>query len=190
MNNLHSQHGVGLIEVMVALLLLAVAILGFSAMQLSAIKATDESLVRTQSISTIKTLSESMRILPNSSSTYRTEVNKIYQSNRSSENEFNVGSYCESVDTYNTTASNCTTSNCSVEQVVKYSVASVLKAACAKEIALNIEKCPDTSGVNERQCIIASWNRTKPTMQEEKYSCTNAKGSYKPSASCFIMEAY
>ena len=44
-----TQAGVGLIEVMVALLLLAVAVLGFSAMQMSAIKATDESLMRTRS---------------------------------------------------------------------------------------------------------------------------------------------
>ena len=68
MNVFSIQRGVGLVEVMVALLLLAVAVLGFSAMQLSAVKATDESLMRTQSISVIKTLSESMRVLPDSSS--------------------------------------------------------------------------------------------------------------------------
>ena len=41
MNVFSIQRGVGLVEVMVALLLLAVAVLGFSAMQLSAVKATD-----------------------------------------------------------------------------------------------------------------------------------------------------
>lgn len=43
-----SQQGIGLIEVLVALLLLAVAVLGFSAMQITAIKATDETILRSQ----------------------------------------------------------------------------------------------------------------------------------------------
>jgi len=42
MNTFSQQRGVGLVEVLVALLLLAVAVLGFTAMQMSAIKATDE----------------------------------------------------------------------------------------------------------------------------------------------------
>ena len=41
----YSQKGVGLIEVMVAVLILAVAVLGFSALQMQAVKATDESLI-------------------------------------------------------------------------------------------------------------------------------------------------
>ena len=41
----HQQQGVGLVEVMVALLLLAVGVMGFAALQMTAIKATDESLV-------------------------------------------------------------------------------------------------------------------------------------------------
>ena len=45
-----NQQGFGLIEVMVSLLILAIAVLGFAAMQGQAIKATDESLERTQSL--------------------------------------------------------------------------------------------------------------------------------------------
>ena len=41
MNIASKQTGVGLIEVMVALLLLSIAILGYSALQAQAIKATD-----------------------------------------------------------------------------------------------------------------------------------------------------
>ncbi|WP_339341050.1 prepilin-type N-terminal cleavage/methylation domain-containing protein, partial [uncultured Psychrobacter sp.] len=80
--DIKSQRGVGLVEVMVALLLLAGAVLGFSAMQLSAIKATDESLMRTRAISSIKALSESMRVLPDSSAVYRQQVNTIYTNNK------------------------------------------------------------------------------------------------------------
>lgn len=190
MNIRVTQIGVGLIEVMVALLLLAVAVLGFSAMQMSAIKATDESLMRTQSISLIKTLSENMRILPNSSSTYREQVNNIYKNNKEADSEYVISDYCGDVSVYSATTPDCNTDNCSTEEVVTHNVGVILDSACTKEIALNIEVCPDTSGVNERQCIIAGWNRTKPTMSDEKYSCTDANGSYKPASSCFIMEAY
>lgn len=188
--DIKSQRGVGLVEVMVALLLLAGAVLGFSAMQLSAIKATDESLMRTRAISSIKALSESMRVLPDSSAVYRQQVNTIYTNNKKANSGYVISDYCTDVDTYKAAAPNCTTTNCSTAQVVKHNVATILESSCKKEIALNIEVCPGTSGINERQCVIAGWNQTKPTMNDEKFSCTNASGAYKPGSACFIMEAY
>ncbi|MGM8870202.1 type IV pilus modification protein PilV [Psychrobacter sp. 2Y5] len=182
------QRGIGLVEVMVALLLLAVAVLGFSAMQLSAVKATDESLMRTQSISAIKSLSESMRILPDSSLLYKKQVNDIYKSSSSSDNF--VSTYCTKANSYAASAKNCNTDNCTAEEMVKYNVGAIIKSTCTKDIVLNIETCPNTSGVNQRQCIVAGWNQTKPTMIDSDFSCTNASGSYKPASSCFIMEAY
>lgn len=64
MNILISQRGVGLIEVLVAVLLLSVAVLGFSALQMRAISATDESLVRTKSLTLVRNLAEVMRAYP------------------------------------------------------------------------------------------------------------------------------
>lgn len=185
-----TQAGVGLIEVMVALLLLAVAVLGFSAMQMSAIKATDESLMRTRSISTMKTLSESMRILPDSSSIYRVQVNNVFKSSKKENTDYDISAYCADVKTYRNAAPDCNTKNCSVNEMVNHNVGIILTSACEKEIALNMEICTDTADMNERQCIIAAWSQTKPTMSDEKYSCTDANGTYKPGASCFIMEAY
>ena len=62
----HSMHqqGVGLVEVLVAVLLLSVAVLGFSALQVRAISATDESLVRTKSLTVVRNLAEIMRAYP------------------------------------------------------------------------------------------------------------------------------
>ena len=54
MKNINNQYGVGLVEVLVALLLLAVAVLGFSAMQMTAVKATDESLMRTRALTIMR----------------------------------------------------------------------------------------------------------------------------------------
>lgn len=185
-----SQRGVGLIEVMVALLLLTVAVLGFSAMQMSAIKATDESLMRTRSISTMKALSESMRILPNSGPLYREQVNKVYKISKKADSDYVISAYCEDVKAYSAAASDCNAGNCSIDEAVNHNVGMILNSACEKEIALNMEVCTDTSDMNERQCIIAAWSQTKPTMNDEKYSCTDANGTYKPGASCLIMEAY
>lgn len=64
MNRLSYQHGVGLIEVLVAVLLLSIAVLGFSALQVRAISATDESLVRTKSLTIVRNLAEVMRAYP------------------------------------------------------------------------------------------------------------------------------
>ncbi|WP_435979808.1 type IV pilus modification protein PilV [Psychrobacter sp. DM4] len=64
MSRLNSQYGVGLIEVLVAVLLLSVAILGFSALQVRAVSATDESLVRTKSLTLVRNLAEVMRAYP------------------------------------------------------------------------------------------------------------------------------
>lgn len=58
------QQGFGLIEVMVSLLILAVAVLGFTAMQGQAIKATDESLERTQSLVMMRNMGEKIRLNP------------------------------------------------------------------------------------------------------------------------------
>ncbi|WP_227671408.1 type IV pilus modification protein PilV [Psychrobacter sp. 72-O-c] len=64
MSQLTYQRGVGLVEVLVAVLLLSVAVLGFSALQMRAITATDESLVRTKSLTIVRNLAEVMRAYP------------------------------------------------------------------------------------------------------------------------------
>lgn len=64
MRQYSQQRGVGLIEVLVAVLLLSVAVLGFSALQVRAISATDESLVRTKSLTIVRNLAEVMRAYP------------------------------------------------------------------------------------------------------------------------------
>ena len=69
------QRGVGLIEVLVAVLLLSVAVLGFSALQLRAISATDESLIRTQAMSILRGLAENMRANSAKIDTYQAIIN-------------------------------------------------------------------------------------------------------------------
>ena len=56
------QHGVGLVEVLVAMLVLAIGVLGFVALQYRAVEATSESSYRVQAINTARDLAERVRV--------------------------------------------------------------------------------------------------------------------------------
>ena len=74
MKNISSQHGVGLVEVLVALLILSVGVLGFVALQYRALEATAESGSRVQAIAIARDLSEKIRANRNVFNNYRTEI--------------------------------------------------------------------------------------------------------------------
>ena len=56
MINIKNQQGVGLVEVLVALLLLAVGVLGYSILQFRAIDASSEALTRSQGVLVLRSL--------------------------------------------------------------------------------------------------------------------------------------
>ena len=68
MQEVKYQKGVGLLDILVALLLLAIAVLGFVALQLRAVEATAEGANRIQAMNIARDLAEKMRI--NSSAAY------------------------------------------------------------------------------------------------------------------------
>lgn len=72
---MNSQKGIGLIEVLVALMLLAIAVLGFTAMQMTAVKATDESLMRTRALTVMRGGAEMMRANAEGISAFKTAIN-------------------------------------------------------------------------------------------------------------------
>ena len=56
------QRGVGMVEVLVALLVLAIGVLGFSALQLRALQATAEATDRTMAMNLARDLADRIRI--------------------------------------------------------------------------------------------------------------------------------
>ena len=74
MKNKKNQLGVGLVEVLVALVLLAIGVLGFTALQLRAVDATSEALTRSQATLILRGLTESIRANPNGQSSYPAAV--------------------------------------------------------------------------------------------------------------------
>ena len=65
MNMFNKQNDIGLVEVVVALLLLAVAVLGFSALNMVSVKATDDSVLIASANMVMRGLSEDLRLNPN-----------------------------------------------------------------------------------------------------------------------------
>lgn len=188
MNIENTQSGIGLIEVMVALLLLAVAVLGFSAMQMSAIKATDESLMRTRSLAIMRGGAETMRTNPSGIAAFKAAING--------------SSDTVSVDSKSITKDSCLTSSntapaaaasCTINQLATRDGLLLKSYAKANDINIGmvLDGCPGTSGNQELQCFVASWGDTTIGLSDtEPKACANANGSYKNGAECFIMEAY
>ena len=187
----NKQSGVGLIEVMVALLLLAIAVLGFSAMQMRALKATDEALIRSDAMNAMRNISEDMRLNPNKKDVYKSSISSVWTglSDKTS------GGYCTAVSTFksnkNINTINCSDSgSCSSEQQVNLSVYEAMQTMCDAQMMFNAVTCPGTTGSLQKVCLIASWGDTTPEMSTANQSCAKVNGSYNRGTSCLVMESY
>lgn len=188
MKNISQQQGVGLVEVLVALLLLAVAVLGFSAMQMTAIKATDESLMRTRALTIMRGGAETMRANSGGISAFKTAVNGNTDS-------ITIDGAAITKDSCvkNTTGAPAATDSCTIDQLATRDGLLMKSYAVGNDIKLGLvpNGCPGTSGEQERQCFVASWGDTTVTLSDSDVNaCANANGTYKNGAECFIMEAY
>jgi len=74
MNYKNNQQGVGLVEVLVALVLLALGVLGYTALQLRAVDAAGEALTRSQATLILRGLTESIRANPDGQGSYPAAV--------------------------------------------------------------------------------------------------------------------
>lgn len=183
-----TQAGVGLIEVMVALLLLAVAVLGFSAMQMSAIRATDESLMRTRSLTIMRGGAESIRTNPTGIAAFKAAINGTTDSVTIDSKAITKDSCIQNTNAAPTDAANCT-----IDQLATRDGLLMRSYAVANDINMGMvpNGCPGTSGNQERQCFVASWGDTTVQLNDSANdACANVNGTYKNGAECFIMEAY
>lgn len=179
------QHGVGLIEVLVAVLLLSVAVLGFSALQLQAIKATEESLVRTQAMSVVRGLAENIRANPLEMETYENVIN-------ATDSTTDIDSSCQEL-----------TDACTSKLIATKQSKAAIKKLAEYNISLAMFTCPGTANFSEIKCMVAAWGDTKAKMDsladpdisgstddiDTKY-CANEKGIYKSGSNCIIVETY
>lgn len=198
-----TQQGVGMIEILVALLLLAVSILGFSAMQMKAVKATGESIDRTQAIGIMRSAAEKIRI--NSSAITN------YQSNFASLSS-NITSNTAMTIPTKRCGLGATSTSCTPSEIASSDVYDFYLQTKSAGFNLNMVTCPGTglttassvtvpTDIMLSYCLIAAWNKTTPTKgSDPEVDCitdikidknnnlSSSGGNYYPKATCMFME--
>ena len=216
MRYISHQQGVGLVEVLVAVLLLSVAVLGFSALQMRAIKATDESLIRTKSMTVVRNLAEAMRAYPEAyinddfKSVPLTAEKAVptIQAVMSSSATTTVTIDGKPISIL-ATANNClstevitdpTNANkkipkqpCNINQLAARDALMVKKIASEEGLKVAIVTCPGTTeqAIQQQMCVITAWSDTKAILSDsDTAACATANGVYKIGSHCLISEAY
>lgn len=163
----HSQQGVGLIEVIVALVILAIAVLGFSAMQMRAVSTGVEASNNVHATNIARDLAERLRV-----------------NRRGLADLQNNG--------FRPTTTDCGARVCTPEQMAQYDFAQVQERATNLGMQLAVLNCQNSPLT--RSCVYVSWGDTNPTNGEDNdpdggMDCTNGR-TYNTNAQCVIMEIY
>lgn len=172
MKTINNQTGVGMVEVLVALVLLAIGVLGFTALQLRAVEAGEEALLRSQATLLLRGLTESIRSNPNGQSFYPKKVQ----------------SYAGISAIPTEPKPSCIDTVCTAEQMATYDAFLAARSAVNVGINITMATCPGVQS-NSRQCLFAAWNGTKFSAGNYS-SCMDSSGIYVNKAKCLMMEAY
>lgn len=177
MKNIKYQQGVGLVEVLVSLVLLGVAILGYTALQTRSISATAESALRANALTIMSDLGDSIRYNIGGKARYQTQLNAFTDAFSSS-------------GTATKPSDNCGlyggTSTCTPNQQADITAYNAAQAAYANGFTLKMQDCP---GTNQKiQCLIAAWDDTKPEIGSDDDDCVKTDGSYVDGSQCMVME--
>ena len=113
-----NQKGVGLIEIIVALLILSIGILGFIALQYRAVEATSEAINRMQAINIARDIAERIRANREGLASYKTQI-------QTATNQIDF-------------ATNCITSACSATALADFDVSQVMNKASALGMSMNM----------------------------------------------------
>ena len=167
MHTFSHQRGIGMMEILVALLILAIGVLGFVALQYRALEASTESTYRVQAITIARDLAERIRVNRNAFSVYQTQL-------RTATNQ----------KEYKT---NCLTANCTDTDLADFDVTQVVNRAATFGMTMTIMNCQDTQ--NNRQCIYVAWGDSSATDGTGEGDCTNGN-AYNANSTCIIMETY
>lgn len=138
-----TQKGVGLMEVLVALIILSIAVLGFVALQIRAITATNEANMNVQATNIARDLAERMRV------------------NRDGLTDF----------VENNATDNCATGFCDAGKMAKYDFRQVSEKANTLGMQIAIHNCQGSTLI--RKCVYVAWEGTTATNGTASTDCTN-----------------
>ena len=162
------QLGVGMFEVLVALFILAIGVLGFSALQLRAVDATIEANEKTVAMSLARDLAERIRINRLALENYRTAINTRVTNNT-----------CFPTNPAVSYAPTCTPA-----LMAQYDAREILALATNQNQQIVMRNCDGS----ERVCIYVAWGNTNIT--SDNVTQCMVSGSYRPDAKCVVMEAF
>lgn len=174
------QKGVGLVEVLVALLLLAVGVLGYSILQIRAVDASSEALSRSQGMLVLRTIAENMRANPAGQTSYPTAVRAFTN--------------ITSSPTQPTPSCSNPTSACTPVEMANFDAFMAAQSAFDLGMNITMANCP---GVNSapipRQCLFIAWGDTTLSVTgttANVSTCMSTTGVYTNGSNCLMMEAY
>jgi len=162
------QRGVGMMEVLVALFILAIGVLGFSVLQLRALQATTEATDRTMAMNVARDLTDRIRINRLALTDYVAAIN--------SPSGQAIISCMGSAVAYKP--------DCNPSAMAKYDASQILQKSNDLGQTIVLMPCDGST----RTCIYISWGRTK--IAKDNVSACMANGVYKPDAQCLVMEAF
>jgi type IV pilus assembly protein PilV len=180
MMNKAAQKGVGLIEVLVALLILALGVLGFAALQLRAMDAALEATDQTIAMNTARDLAERMRINRAALTTYKTTINA--QTINDSKLK------CKEVK--NLSAIPITTKKelpiCNAEAMAEHDATEILQKAKDYGQRIVVTGCVGSA----MNCIYVAWADTTFPSANISQCVDTTTGTYIANSKCLVMEAF
>ncbi len=175
--NAEKQKGIGISEVIIALMLLSIGVVGFTVMQSKAMLASEESLNKVQAMNLAMDMSERIRVNPSALTAYDAAL----ASKDALESGKNI---------------NCFANYCSVSEKAKFDVYQVFQKGKLDGLFLTQKDCPGSSSTG-RKCLYVVWGETVPEHDgaSDKTCTKTAQGAnnqfiYRPEASCVVMESY
>ena len=173
---MRAQMGFSLIEVLVALLILSMAVLGFLMVQMKSLHQSQSATMRAHAVSAMSAQAELLR---DASDDAREDYERLL-------NQLNQGVGIDQMNHYQKSilavSLSCHAKSCNEEMFVRHQGLQIAKPAAVHGIRLNILPC------NNHRCLIAAWGETPARIAAD--GCMNANGSINPGATCMTMVVY
>jgi type IV pilus assembly protein PilV len=179
------QKGVGLVEVIIALLLLSIGVLGFAMLQMRAMDASMDASKRIQAMNLARDLSERMRAnklgLLKNIAVEDDETEKLVDAySNALEGQYSSSSY----------EATCSKNDCSSIEFAQEDANQVLYKAYKAGMKIALNNCPGVEMESPRYCVYVAWKETLPVDGGNlDTSCTN-NGSFNNKSNCIVLETY
>ncbi len=168
--NMRTQQGFGLTEVLVAVLLLSIGVIGFAGLQVRAITATNSSFQRSQATVIARDVSDRMRANMAARATYKDPAKWS--------------------SALSMPSPNCMMASCNAEQMAAFDIYQIrtLAATVGANGDARMENCSGNANVS---CVYIAWGETTPknAIAADANACM-LNGIYQPSSECIMLETY